>query len=111
LPPTLFLPRTAAFLFTGAGAASNLLVYRAEHGGSRRRRVTADVKRSRDAQGETRRGLAADDRAGVTIQGSREDALSRPRAHDTGVYQRRPEQTLDDQQVEMLNQRMAGQRF
>jgi hypothetical protein len=47
----------------------------------------------------------------VATQGCREDEQDRPLAYDKGVYRGQPDQTLDDQQVEALRQRTAGQKF
>jgi hypothetical protein len=47
----------------------------------------------------------------LAIQGCREDEQNRPLAYDKGVYRGQPDQTLDDQQVEALRQRTAGQKF
>jgi hypothetical protein len=51
--------------------------------------------------------------AGIALgaQGCREDEQNRPLTYDKGVYQGQPDQALDDQQVEALRQRTAGQKF
>jgi hypothetical protein len=47
----------------------------------------------------------------VVMQGCREGEQSRPLLFDKGVYQGQTDQALDDQQVEALRQRTAGQKF
>lgn len=47
----------------------------------------------------------------VAVQGCREDEQNRALAYDKGVYRGQPDQALDDQQVEALRQRAAGQQF
>lgn len=47
----------------------------------------------------------------LAMQGCREDEQNRPLTYDKGVYQGRPDQALDEQQVEALRQRTAGQKF
>jgi hypothetical protein len=47
----------------------------------------------------------------VAMPGCREDEQNRPLTYDKGVYQGRADHVLDEQQVEALRQRTAGQKF
>lgn len=47
----------------------------------------------------------------LVVQSCREDEQDRPLAYEKGSYQGRPDQPLTDEQVEMLRQRSAGQKF
>jgi hypothetical protein len=47
----------------------------------------------------------------LLVQGCREDERNRPLTYDKGTYQGQPDPALSDQQVEMLRQRAAGQKF
>jgi hypothetical protein len=48
---------------------------------------------------------------GFLVQGCREDEQDRPLLYDKGSYQGQPDPGLSDQQVEVLRQRSAGQKF
>jgi hypothetical protein len=51
--------------------------------------------------------------AGIALValGCREEEQNRPLTYDKGTYQGQPDPALSDQQVEMLRQRAAGQKF
>jgi hypothetical protein len=51
--------------------------------------------------------------AGIVLvaQGCREDEQDRPLLYDKGTYQGQPDPALTDQQVDVLRQRAAGQKF
>jgi hypothetical protein len=51
--------------------------------------------------------------AGIVLvaQGCREEERNRPLTYDKGTYQGQPDPALSGEQVEMLRQRAAGQKF
>jgi hypothetical protein len=51
--------------------------------------------------------------AGIALvaQGCREDEQNRPLTYDKGSYQGQPDPALSEEQVEMLRQRAAEQKF
>jgi hypothetical protein len=51
--------------------------------------------------------------AGIALvaQGCREEEQNRPLTYDKGTYQGQSDPALTNQQVEMLRQRAAGQKF
>ena len=51
--------------------------------------------------------------AGIALvaQGCREEERNRPLSYDKGTYQGQPDPALSGEQVEMLRQRAAGQKF
>ena len=51
--------------------------------------------------------------AGIALvaQGCREDEQNRPLTYDKGTYQGQPDTALSGEQVDLLRQRAAGQKF
>ena len=47
----------------------------------------------------------------LLMQGCREDEQDRSLMYDKGSYQGQPDQELSEEQVELLRQRSAGQKF
>ena len=47
----------------------------------------------------------------LAAQGCREDEQNRPLTYDKGTYQGQPDEALSEEQVEVLRQRSAGQKF
>ena len=47
----------------------------------------------------------------LLVQGCREDEQDRSLMYDKGSYQGQPDQALSEEQVELLRQRSAGQKF
>jgi hypothetical protein len=47
----------------------------------------------------------------LVAQGCREDEQNRPLTYDKGSYQGQPDPALSEEQVEMLRQRAAEQKF
>ena len=62
-------------------------------------------------KGETHRGLAGMAGTALAILGGRHGEQRRPPTYDRGRYRGGSDRMLEDQQVEMLSQRTAGQRF
>jgi hypothetical protein len=47
----------------------------------------------------------------LLVQGCREDEQNRSLTYDKGSYQGQPDQALSDEQIDVLRQRSAGQKF